>query len=187
MKFEVLTYGNPILRKKSIPIKKIDDALKRLAKDMLAALYEARGVGLAAQQIGRTESLCVIDIPAEMDSREKGGPRDNPHIRMPLVLMNPRVIAAAGEQSNQEGCLSFPEIFVTMIRPYEVTVAFMGMDNRDKIETVRGLLARAVLHEIDHLAGVLLVDRMTAVQKLTVAAKLRRLKRASKAKQAASP
>jgi peptide deformylase len=121
-----------------------------------------------------------------LDSKEKDGPRDNPHVQMPLVMLNPKVTAGTGEQSNQEGCLSFPEIFVTITRPYEVTVSFTGLDNREKKETVRGLLARAVLHETDHLAGVLLVDRMSAIQKLAMATKLKRLKKETKAKLADS-
>ena len=182
MKYEVLTYGNAALRKKAVPVAKVGEPIRRLAKDMLEAMYRAGGLGLAAEQVGRAESLCVIDIPAELDSREKGGPRDNPHIQMPLVLVNPKIVATQGEQSGQEGCLSFPEIFVAITRPYELTVTFTGTDNRDRTETVRGLLTRAVLHEMDHLNGVLLVDRMTTIQKLTLAARLKRLKKESKAK-----
>lgn len=185
MKYEVLTYGNPALRKKAVSVKKIDESVKRLVKDMLAAMYQANGLGLAAEQIGRTEAVVVIDIPPDLDSREKGGPRDNPHVNMPIVLVNPKVTAENGKQSGQEGCLSFPEMFVTIARPYEVTVTFTGVDKRDRTETVRGLLARAVLHEVDHLAGVLLVDRMSTIQKLTMATRLKGLKKASKAKMAA--
>ena len=187
MKYEVLTYGNAALRKKAVPVKKVDDSIRQLAKDMLSAMYFAHGVGLAAEQVGRTEALCIIDIPVDLDSQEKGGPRDNPHVRMPMALVNPKIIAEVGEQASQEGCLSFPEIFVTLSRPYEVTVVFTGLDNRERIETVRGYLARAVLHEMDHLNGVLLVDRMSTIQKLTMATKLKRLKKAGKAKQAESP
>ena len=182
MKYEVVTYGNPVLRKKAVPVKMADESIRHLAKDMLAALHHANGLGLAAEQIGRTEAVCVIDIPPELDSREKGGPRDNPHVQMPMVLLNPGITAENGEQSNQEGCLSFPEVFVTIARPYEVTVSFTGLDNRPRMETVRGLLARAVLHEIDHLNGILLLDRMSTIQKLTLATRLKGLKKATKAK-----
>lgn len=182
MKYEVLTYGNPALRKKAVPVKKVDDSIKHLVKDMLAAMYQANGLGLAAEQIGRTEAVVVIDIPPELDSREKGGPRDNPHVEMPLVLVNPKIAAEGGKQSGQEGCLSFPEMFVTITRAYEVTLTFVGVDKKEKTETVRGLLARAVLHEVDHLTGILLVDRMSTIQKLTMATKLKGLKRATKAK-----
>ena len=183
MKYEVLIYGNAVLRKKAVPVRKIDDSIRQLAKDMLSTMYLSHGVGLAAEQVGRTEAVCVIDVPSDLDSREKGGPRDNPHIRMPMALVNPKIIAETGEQSSQEGCLSFPEIFVTLSRPYEVTVAFTGLDNRERTETVRGYVARAVLHEMDHLNGVLLVDRMSTIQKLTMATKLKRLKKEAKAKQ----
>lgn len=186
MKYEVLTYGNAALRKKAVPVKKVDDSIRQLAKDMLSTMYLAHGVGLASEQVGRNEALCVIDVPLELDSPEKDGPRDNPHVRMPLALVNPKIIAETGKQSSQEGCLSFPEIFVTLARPYEVTVIFTGLDNRERTETVRGYLARAVLHEMDHLNGILLVDRMSTIQKLTVATKLKRLKKAAKAKPAES-
>jgi peptide deformylase len=117
-------------------------------------------------------------VPAQHDVSEDGR-RLNPDIPMPLILVNPVVTATQGEQSGQEGCLSFPEIYVTIRRPAEATVVFQDLENRKRTVRARGLVARAVLHEVDHLNAVLLVDRMSAVQKVAVAGKLRRLKKRS--------
>jgi peptide deformylase len=164
------------LRKRSRRIERVDAAIRSLASDMLATMYESNGLGLAAEQVGRDESICVIDVPPKMDL-DGAGKRQNPDVRMPMVLLNPEITEREGTQSGQEGCLSFPEVFVTVRRPMQVTVRHLGLDGSQHEVTVRGLAARAVMHECDHLNGVLLVDRMSAVQKIANAGKLRRLKR----------
>jgi peptide deformylase len=98
---------------------------------------------------------------------------------MPLVLINPRIVASSGTQVGQEGCLSFPDIYVQIKRAAEVTVAFTDLEGRERELHGMGLLARAIQHELDHLNAVLLVDRMSAVQKVSVAGKLKRLKKES--------
>ena len=177
MIFPIVTFGNDRLRKKAAPVKAVTPEIKKLAADMLETMYHAEGVGLAAEQIGRDEAVCVIDVPAEA---EKADCREtNAAIEMPLVMLNPEITAASGSQRNNEGCLSFPEINVMVTRPLEVTATFTNLGGVRQTITARGLLARAIQHEIDHLNGVLLVDRMSALQKISVGGKLKRLQAAN--------
>ncbi|MBA4386395.1 MAG: peptide deformylase [Verrucomicrobia bacterium] len=178
-KYSVLTYGNEKLRKKASLVKKVDAEIRQLAKDLLETMYTSNGVGLAAAQVGRPECICVIDVPVRRDEQGRPVPPENPHVPMPLVLINPVIVETGGVQKGQEGCLSFPEIFVDIKRPAEVIVAFTSVDEKDVKIKAAGLLARAILHEIDHLNGVLLVDHMSAVQKIAHGGKLRRLKKAA--------
>jgi peptide deformylase len=180
LKYDVVVYGDPVLREKAVAVEKVDDSIRALAKDMLATMYDSNGLGLAAEQIGRTENLCVIDVPSSHDVDVGTGPLQNPDVAMPLVLVNPRVTETSGEETAQEGCLSFPEIFVSIKRAEELTVVFTDLDNKERSLRVRGLLARTVQHEMDHLHGVLLVDRMSAVQKVAARGKLKRLMKTTK-------
>jgi peptide deformylase len=175
MRYSVLTYGHAELRRKTQPVAAITEDIRRLARDMLETMYASNGLGLAAQQIGRTESLCVIDLTGVR--REGSNPIDWADVPMPLVMLNPAVAQSSGEQTGQEGCLSFPEIFVTIKRAAEVIVVFLNLSGQKETVVARGLLARAVLHELDHLHGVLLSDRMSAVQKVSLAARLKRLRK----------
>lgn len=177
MQFEIVTFGDPVLRAKSTPIASVTADLKRVADGMLETMYSAEGLGLAAQQVGRTSAMCVIDIPPELDMADDGQSRLNPDIPMPLVLFNPRIVARSqGLARREEGCLSFPGIHTAVQRAAEVDVEFV--DWRGELRTLhcRGLLARAIQHELDHLEGVLLVDRMSAVKKISLAGQLKRMK-----------
>jgi len=174
----IVTFGNEVLRQKATPVTEVTDAVRKLAMDMLETMYAAKGLGLAAEQIGRTECMCVIDVPLEV---EKEACREaNASVAMPLVLINPEIIAHEGKQRNDEGCLSFPEIGAAITRANQVTVAFMDLAGERQTVTACGLLARAIQHEVDHLNGVLLVDKMSAMQKLSVAGQLKRLQVRSK-------
>lgn len=175
MNYKILTFGNDVLRRKADPVAKVTEEIKTLASDMLTTMYASNGVGLAAEQIGRTEAVCVVDVsPAYA-----GGEADDPPcpVRMPLVLINPEISEAEGEVADKEGCLSFPEIFVSVKRADKIRVKYIGLNGKaDELE-VDGFLARALQHEIDHLNGVLLYDHMSAVQKVALSGKLRRLKK----------
>jgi peptide deformylase len=174
---EVVLYGQPVLREKAHPVEKVDGAIRQLVKDMLETMYASNGAGLAAQQIGRTEAVCVIDVTSKEDARpvdKAPGPAEPP---MPLVMINPRIVEMTGQQQVSEGCLSFPDIFVTLKRAAEVAVEFTTLDKKSHTVRGSGLLARAIQHELDHLNGILLVDRMSAVQKVAMAGKLKRLRR----------
>ena len=170
---EIVIFGQEVLRHKAKPVPAITREIKALVRDMLDSMYAARGVGLAAEQIGHEESVCVIDVPADMENPECLPV--NSAIAMPLVLFNPTITATSGQQRGDEGCLSFPEISVPITRPMQVTVSYMDLEGNPRTATAQGLLARAILHETDHLNGVLLVDRMSAMQRLSVAGKLKRL------------
>jgi len=170
---EVVIYGQEVLRHKARPVASVTPEIRTWVRDMLDTMYAARGVGLAAEQIGREESICVIDVPTDAEKPECVA--FNAAIPMPLIMLNPVITATTGEQRNDEGCLSFPEISVPITRPLQATVSYMNLDGKPQSVTAQGLLARAILHETDHLNGVLLVDRMSPLQRLSVAGKLKRL------------
>lgn len=180
MSLPICTYGNPILRRKAVEVTSVNDDVRALAKEMFETMYKERGVGLAAEQVGRTERMFVIDIPPEADM-DDSGQRENPSIGMPLVLINPKITGHSDEiQIGPEGCLSFPDIFANVERWYEVDAEYIDLDGLPQAIHARGLLARAIQHELDHLDGILLVDRMSHVKKVTLGGKLKRLVKETK-------
>lgn len=138
--------GDEILRKKSRIVENFDDKIREIVKDMDETMHESNGVGLSAVQVGILKRIIVIDTLYD------GTPS--------IVIINPEIVKEKGEQEVEEGCLSFPNKFAKVVRPKEVTVK--GYDENGKTITVKGkdLLAQALCHEIDHLNGVLFVDRM---------------------------
>jgi peptide deformylase len=144
------TLGSKELRTPARRIARVDEAVRDLARDMLRSMYAARGIGLAAPQVGVHQQLLVIDL----DIEEAATP--------PLVLINPE-ISAAGASLNtyEEGCLSIPGVYLEVLRPSEVEVAFRDEHGRPRRLRADGLLARCIQHEMDHLQGVLFVDRVT--------------------------
>jgi peptide deformylase len=176
MNYDVVKYGDPVLRKKADPVTVFDPALRTLAMEMIQTMHVARGVGLAAEQVGKTVSLCVIEVPPEADVEGAGGPRLNPMVAMPLIMVNPKITAREGEMVGDEGCLSFPAIYGPVKRAYQVTVSYQDLEGISRILTARGLLSRAVQHEVDHLRGVLLIDHFSPPRKLSMALALKKLK-----------
>jgi len=172
-----VTFGHEILRQKAVPVAHVTEALRQLAQDMLESMYAAKGVGLAAEQVGHTESICVIDVPH--DAEKEACREENAAIAMPLVLINPEIIAMEGKQRNEEGCLSFPDIGAPITRADKVTVTYTDLNGVRQTLSARGLLSRAIQHETDHLQGVLLVDKMSPMQKMSVAGQLRRLQKSA--------
>ena len=173
----VCIYGNPVLRTKSERVETVTDQIRALADRMLGIMYTAEGIGLAAEQIGCTEAVFVLDIPPHADQDEQGLP-NNPVAKMPLVLINPEIIGSSEETVvADEGCLSFPGLYVPVTRPAEVVVRFLDRNGSEQVLNAKGLLARAIQHELDHLNGVLLVDHMSAVGKLRHALLLRKFKK----------
>ncbi len=173
MLLKVYKYGEDVLRQKAEPVSVVTDALRQLAVDMLETMHTTKGVGLAAEQVGRTESLCVIDIPEGCEEEEDE--LFNAPIQMPLVLFNPEIVAQEGSQHDKEGCLSFPGVGGSITRAAQVTCQYLDAANRPQMITARGFLARALQHEIDHLNGILYIDRMSAVERLSFAPKLKKL------------
>ncbi len=169
----VFRYGEKILREKASPVAVVDDKLRRLADDMIDTMHAMKGVGLAAEQVGRLESVCVIDIPEGCDNSEDEA--FNAPIAMPLKMFNPVIVAQEGRQHDKEGCLSFPEVGGSITRAAQVTCQYMDEDGALQVITARGFLSRAIQHEVDHLNGVLYIDHMSAVERLSYSVKLKRL------------
>ena len=174
MIYSILKFGDDVLRQKSSPVAEVTEEVRKLVMNMLETMYASKGLGLAAEQIGRTECVCVIDVPQDVEKEECRA--DNAAIAMPLILINPEILASEGKQRNEEGCLSFPEINAPITRANQVTVTYLDIKGCRQTVTAKGLLARAVQHEIDHLNGILLVDKMSPMQKLSVSGQLRRLR-----------
>ena len=176
MKLEIRKYGDPVLREKAEPVEKVDDRIRALAKDMIAAMHDDGGVGLAAQQVGETIAICVVEVPAEYDADDKGV-RFNPDVKMPLVLINPEILEASKEtEVRDEGCLSFPGIYAPVRRPVEIKLEFVDLNGKTQNLHLKHFVARVVQHEMDHLHGVLLVDRMGNLKKIALAGQLKRLR-----------
>ena len=180
MSLPICIYGNPVLRRKAVEVTEVTDDIRALAQDMLETMYKERGVGLAAEQVGRTERMFVIDIPPDSDM-DDDGVRENPNVEMPLVLINPKVLGHTEDvQSGPEGCLSFPDIFANVERWYEVEAEYTDRDGQVQQVHAKGLLSRAIQHELDHLDGILLVDRMSHVKKIAISGKLKRMVKETK-------
>lgn len=141
----IRTFGDPVLRIETKPIEDIDDGVITLVKDMIETMSEAPGVGLAANQIGIVRRIAVFDPHDEL------GPR---------VLINPEVIETSGDWEYEEGCLSVPGKYWEIVRPAFVRVKALDLDGNEVEYAGDGLLGRILLHEVDHLNGLLLLDRL---------------------------
>lgn len=135
--------GDPILKKVCKPVKKMTPSLLTLIDDMFETMYEAQGVGLAAPQVGIVRRICVVDVQDEN----------------PVVLINPELLESSGEQTDDEGCLSVPGKCASVTRPDHVIVRALDKDMNEVTYEVEGLKARAFLHEMDHLDGILYGER----------------------------
>lgn len=180
MILEIVKFGDPVLRAKGAPINKIDDRVRTLAADMLDTMRDANGVGLAAQQIGVPVQLTVIDV-SDIEDRPStmsiGGKPVDFEALMPLILINPELTLSKEKESGNEGCLSFPEMTAEIVRSATVRAKARQLDGSEIDFEATGLLARALQHEVDHLHGVLFIDRMNAATKVAVAPKLKRLQK----------
>jgi peptide deformylase len=180
MKLPIVKYGNAILRAKGKPIEHVDERIRSLVADMLETMHAANGIGLAAQQVGAALQLTVLDISQVEDrpsTMKLNGTEVDPAGAMPLILLNPKIRLDEELASGNEGCLSFPDITAEIDRAIFVEVEAETLDG----ETIRieaaGLLARALQHEVDHLNGVLFIDRMSSVAKASLSSRLKRLQR----------
>ncbi len=161
----VIRYGHPVLRKKGARIETITDEIQQLVADMFATMYAARGVGLAAQQVGHALQLTVLDVRGVKDRPSQlwlQGHEADVASFMPLVLINPIVNPMGKPVKGAEGCLSFPEIYADIERPDEVDVIAQNERGESFSFRAGGLLGRAIQHETDHLHGILYIDRMSS-------------------------
>lgn len=180
MKLSILQYGDPILRAKGKRIEEIDDRIRELAASMIETMHAANGVGLAAQQIGEAIQLAVLDL-SQVEDRptimKLNGQEVDPASTMPLALVNPHVDLGGETEIGTEGCLSFPEVTGEIDRAKSITVRAQNLDGEPiEIETT-GFLARAIQHEVDHLNGILFIDRMSSAAKTSLSSKLKRLQK----------
>ena len=158
---KIVIEPDPILRKESKPIEKVDDELRRLLDDMLETMYAAPGIGLAAVQVGILKRLIVIDISKDKDKKE------------PLFLINPKITSKSKQTSTyEEGCLSLPGHFAEIERPAECEINFIDYNGKKKEIKADGLLSTCIQHEVDHLDGVLFIDYLSKLKKDMIIKKL---------------
>jgi peptide deformylase len=159
-------YGDPVLRKQAKEITRVDKTIKELALDMLKTVKEAKGIGLSANQVGVEKKLFVVDR-----SFFSTAPSED----SPLIVINPVLVESHGEQTSEEGCLSIPGTYADVTRQLEVLVKGIDLDEKEiKIEG-KGLLSRVLLHEIDHLNGLLFIDHLSSIRRRLLAKKLKKL------------
>jgi len=177
---EIVKYGDSVLRAKGARIEAITDEIRELADAMIETMREAHGVGLAAQQVGHALQLAIVDV---------AGVEDRPSVMhvsgekvvieewMPMVLVNPELELGKEKQFGTEGCLSFPDIVADIQRSVTIKTKARLIDGREVEFEAHGFLARAIQHEVDHLNGILFIDRMNSATKVSLAGKLKRLQR----------
>jgi peptide deformylase len=166
MIYPIVKFGDPVLEKPAEPVTVFDDKLKKLVEDMFESMYAAHGVGLAAPQIGISKRLAVIDITFQEDPDAK------------LVLANPEIIHTEGKHRQNEGCLSIPEFREPVTRAKKVTVRAQDIHGKWYEKTGEDLLARAFLHETDHLNGKLYISHISALKRDLIKRRIRKLVKA---------
>ncbi len=163
---EIRKYPDPVLRKKTEPVKKIDGPLQRLIDDMVETMHAAPGVGLAANQVGVSLQVAVIDLSTR-EEKEKRHPL--------LVIINPEIIAREGSVVEEEGCLSIPDYAEKVKRSAKVKVRAQDRNGNEFELEAEGLLAKALQHEIDHLNGMLFIDRLSTLKKSIFKRRMKKL------------
>ena len=163
MIYPIVKFGNPVLDNPSETVTVFDAALKKLLKDMFESMYAAHGVGLAAPQIGIGRRIAVVDVTFKEDPQAK------------LVLINPEIIHKEGRHTQSEGCLSIPDFRENVTRAKKVTVRAQDADGKWFEKTGEDLLARALLHETDHLNGKLYISHVSAIKRDLIKRKIRKL------------
>ena len=166
MIYPIVKFGDPVLEKRADPVTVFDDELKKLVDDMFESMYAAHGVGLAAPQIGISKRLAVIDITFKEDPSAK------------LVLANPEIVHSEGRHTQNEGCLSIPDFRESVTRPRTVTIRAQDVNGKFYEKTGEELLARAFLHETDHLNGKLYISHLSALKRDLIKRKIKKLVKA---------
>ena len=175
---KIVQYGNPILRQRCQPVTEITEELIELVNDMLETMVHANGVGLAAPQVGEDLRLAVIDVshdPECISYLRINGKAVDLESAMPLIFINPELELGQDKEFGIEGCLSIQGIRAEVRRPEEVKATLPQLDGTTWVVETDGLLARALQHEIDHLNGVLFVDRLPAAKKVSMKNRLKKL------------
>jgi len=163
----IFVFDQSVLRKKAKPVRHVDGTLATLARDMLETMQKANGIGLAANQVGSLQRIIVVDISGMEESSEMP----------PIAMVNPAVVEEEGSWSMEEGCLSIPDIREEVERAERIRVRFRDLEFAEKEMEADGLLGRVILHEIDHLNGVLFIDRIGSVKRKLLRGRLNKLRR----------
>jgi len=159
---------DPRLKTKSSHVEMVDDSLRQLVRDMFDTMYQEKGIGLAAVQVGILKRLLIADVTW----RDEGGPGKQ------YALVNPEILESSEDPHiYKEGCLSFPEQFADVERPASVRVRYLDLDGKQQEETFEGLLATCVQHEIDHLNGIVFVDHISLAKRDMILRKLKKMKK----------
>jgi len=180
MKLPIVRYGDPILRAKGKRIVTVDAHVRELAANMIETMHLANGIGLAAQQVGEALQLTVIDVSGAEDQESTmklNGAEVDAKTSMPLQLLNPELMLGKETDLAIEGCLSFPEITADIRRAISVIVRAQTFEGAPVEIEASGLLARALQHEVDHLNGILFIDRMSAATKVALRSRLKRMQK----------
>ena len=167
MYLPIYTYDHPVLKQKTKRVANINDAVLSLAMNMMETMRHAHGIGLAANQVGKSLSLTVVDI-SETD--------DNEDVK-PLVLINPEIIDVEGESIFEEGCLSLPGLREDVKRPSDIFFKYIDVNGKEITSEADGLLARVIQHEIDHLNGIYFFERLSKLKQTLVKPELNRIRK----------
>ncbi len=170
----IIQLPEPILRQPAEPIERVDDELRQTLDDMLETMYDAPGVGLAANQVGIARRFVVVDAGNDSDEAEgedAGG-------RNPICLINPEIVSLGGQtRVYEEGCLSLPDVRVEVERPTEITVRYIDRDGHPQELDADGLLATVIQHEVDHLDGKLIIDYLSSLKRNMIVRRFKKLAR----------
>ena len=181
MALRISNYNESILRESGKRIEQFDEELAELCDQMVETMYQNEGIELAAQQIGKALMLCVVDVPQTRDSNYEftlDGKSPPAELIMPMALVNPTVeLLPSVNTTYEEGCLSFPGINGSVVRPDKVRVSFQDERGDPHVMECNGLLGRCVQHEVDHLNGILFIDRMDKDSLKIVEGRIRKLKK----------
>jgi len=166
----IITLPDPILRQKALPVERVDDELRKTLDDMLETMYDAPGVGLAANQVNIARRFIVVDAENKKD--------DDGASRNPIFLINPEIISYGDTvESYEEGCLSLPDVHVDIERPTKITVRYLDRDGESQELAAEGFLATVIQHEVDHLDGKLIIDFLSSLRRNMVVRRFRKLAR----------
>jgi len=159
----IVLFGDPVLREKAQPVEEVDRGIKDLVAEMIATLKKAKGLGLAAPQVGESKRIFLIDISAiELTESMR-------------VFINPKILETSGEVLMEEGCLSFPGIYQKIVRPEVVRIEATDVEGKKFTMRAEGMLARAILHEYDHLEGKLFIDYFSPISRALLSGRLKKL------------
>jgi peptide deformylase len=161
----IYVYDQAVLRRKAKPVHKVDEDLVKFVEDMFETMRKANGIGLAANQVGSLDRIIVIDVSG-MEGMEDA---------KPMTLLNPRIVGEEGEVTMEEGCLSLPDLRDEVDRPEKVSVEYQDLDLQKESLEAEGILARVLQHEIDHLNGVLFIDRLGSVRRKLLRGRLNKI------------